>query len=206
MGLFIVFEGCDGSGKSTQAALLLDILQAEGHQVIMSREPGGTPFGESLRNLIKSSNDLDPLSKLLLISSSRTHLVKSIIQPALDSGRTVVCDRFAPSTIAYQGYGSNIDLAFIDQLNQFAIDDTVPDLVILLDMPVETSLGRKTELVKDSFEKENVTFHNRVRQGYLEQAKSDPAHWLVLDGTKNKDTLFQMVWQRVSTLINATKQ
>ena len=205
MGFFIVFEGCDGSGKSTQAALLLATLEANGHPVIMSREPGGTPFCESLRDLIKSSNDLDPLSKLLLISSSRTHLVKSIIKPALDSGRTVVCDRFTPSTIAYQGYGSNIDLQFIDQLNQFAVSNTVPDLVILLDMPVETSLGRKTERVKDSFEKEDISFHKKVRRGYLEQAKKDPLHWLVLNGTTDKHTLSQLVWQQVSTLMNATQ-
>ena len=206
MGLFIVFEGCDGSGKSTQAALLLDILEAEGHSVIMCREPGGTPFGESLRGLMKSSNNLDPASQLLLISSSRTHLVKNTIKPALDSGVTVVCDRFTPSTIAYQGYGSNIDLAFIDQLNQFAVNNTVPDLVILLNMPVETSLGRKTEIIKDSFEKENISFHKRVRRGYLDQAKKDSSRWLVLDGTKDKDTLSQIVWQRVSALINTVKQ
>ena len=206
MGLFIVFEGCDGSGKSTQAALLLDILEAEGHSVIMCREPGGTPFGESLRGLMKSSNNLDPASQLLLISSSRTHLVKNTIKPALDSGVTVVCDRFTPSTIAYQGYGSNIDLAFIDQLNQFAVNNTVPDLVILLNMPVETSLGRKTEIIKDSFEKENISFHKRVRRGYLDQAKKDSSRWLVLDGTKDKDTLSQIVWRRVSALINTVKQ
>ena len=122
----------------------------------------------------------------------------------MESGRTVVCDRFTPSTIAYQGYGSNIDLQFIDQLNQFAVSNTVHDLVILLDMPVETSLGRKTERVKDSFEKEDISFHKKVRHGYLEQAKKDPLHWLVLNGTTDKHTLSQLVWQQVSTLMNAT--
>ncbi len=143
MACFIVFEGGDGSGKSTQARSLNRRLRRRGLPVLLTREPGGTPAGESIRRWLKGRLILQPLSELLLFEAARTQLVASVIRPGLDGGSTVISDRHTASTMAYQGYGRGLDLGLIRQLNQIATGGLVPDLTVLLDLPAQIGLSRR---------------------------------------------------------------
>ena len=197
LGLFIVFEGGEGSGKSTQAKALSRRVQRAGYPVIFTREPGGTSIGDVLRRLIKNSPGLDPLTELFLIESARAQLVHQVIAPALQRGETVICDRFIPSTVAYQGGGRGVDIELIHRVNREATAGLRPDMVIFLDLPVEVGLRRLKGPRPDNFERQDVEFHRRVRESYLTQAREDPERWLVLDGTKSKATLSRAIWERV---------
>ncbi len=201
MAALIVFEGGDGSGKSTQSRYLLRRLRREGYPAVSTREPGGTPSGNVVRRWLKSYKDLTPLSELLLFEAARSQLVSTVILPSLQAGTTVVCDRHTASTVAYQGYGRGLDLEVIRQLNQMAVGNLAPDLTILLDLPVELALKRREAGNGDVFDTAPVEFHRRVREGYLAQVAEAPQQWLVLDATQPPRTLAQEVWTIVQPLL-----
>ncbi len=204
MSLFITFEGGEGCGKSFQAKALYQKLSKLAIPVVLTHEPGGTPLGDEISHWLKwdEDSDMTPLTELLLFNASRAQLVTEVIRPGLESGQIVICDRFADSTTAYQGYGKGIDLEIVKKLNNAATQGLSPDLTILLDISAEEGLARKQVERQDRFEKENVTFHERVREGYLEMAKSEPARWLVVDASQNKEKIAGIIWQRVSQLLH----
>jgi len=182
MSLFITFEGIEGSGKTTQIRLLAERLSGAGRSVVATREPGGCPIADAIRQILlhPGNNALVPRAELLLYAAARAQHVDEIIQPALREGKIVLCDRFTDATTAYQGYGRSLDLEMIDRLNRLATDGLFPDLTILLDMSAEEGLRRaKRRNVEqdlgdeDRFEQESLSFHRRVRQGYLALASRE---------------------------------
>jgi dTMP kinase len=205
LALFVCFEGGEGSGKSTQAKALYRHLLKVGTPVVLCHEPGTTPMGREVRHLLKSSKgtEISPLAELFLIAAARAQLVKELIRPNLDRGTAVVCDRYADSTVAYQGYGRGIDMKVIQAVNNSATQGLLPDLVVLLDIPVEVGLARKKSAKLDRFEAEEVSFHQQVRRGYLEIAHADPKCWLVIDATLPKGEIRRRVWDRVSDLLQS---
>ena len=202
MGAFIVFEGGEGAGKTTQAAILARRLSREGYQRVLTHEPGGTPLGEAVRRWVKRGPGLTPLAELLLFTAARAQHVEEVIAPALGSGQVVICDRFVASTVAYQGYGRGLDIGLIEQLSQAATRGLTPDLTLLLDIRAEGGLGRKPVQRGDTFESEAQEFHERVRKGYHAQAASDPQRWHVVDGTLGKDDVAAAVWEKVQPLLS----
>ena len=202
MSLFIVFEGGEGCGKTTQVRALARRLKRRGYPVRVVREPGGTPAGEMVRRLLKSGEPLSPVAELLLFGASRAMLVEQRIRPALQQGHIVVCDRFSPSTVAYQGAGRGLGWAVVDQVNRVATGGVDPTLTVLLDLPPQEGL-RRIGAVQDRFEEETIAFHERVRKAYLDQANKAPASWLVLDGTRSVRQTGDAVWQRVRSLLKA---
>ncbi|WP_325048590.1 dTMP kinase [Salinibius halmophilus] len=181
MAKFIVLEGSEGVGKSTNLALIADILAAHG-DVVQTREPGGTPLAESIRQLLLSKQEDAPvpLAELLLMFAARAQHIEKKIKPALAQGQWVLCDRFTGSTRAYQGFGREMGLQAIDQLAELVHSDCQPDLVIYLDAPVEVGLQRAGQRSQpDRFESEKLEFFNKVRQGYLAQAETDPSWWVI---------------------------
>ena len=201
MALFIVFEGGDGSGKSTQARSLSQRLVRRGIPVLLTREPGGTPAGESIRRWLKGQRNFQPMSELLLFEAARAQLVGSVIRPGLDGGTTVICDRYTASTVAYQGYGRGLDLSRILQLNEMATGGLVPDLIVLLDLPPQVGLSRRGAAGTDPFESAPEEFQQKVRKGYLSQAAQDPERWLVLDGIRPQRELSREIWAKIQPLL-----
>jgi dTMP kinase len=201
LGAFLVFEGGEGTGKSTQSRRLHGRLIEQGIRTILTHEPGGTPLGEQLRRSVKQEPDLDIGTELFLILAARSRIVNQVIAPALARGEVVVCDRFALSTLAYQGWGRGLDLDLLRRLNDLATNGATPDLVVLLDMEVEAGLARKPGGGIDNFESESIEFHNRVREGYLTLASENPDRWLVVDATLPPDRVEETIWERVSALL-----
>ncbi|MCE2404932.1 MAG: dTMP kinase [Dehalococcoidia bacterium] len=206
MGAFIVLEGGDGAGKTTHAALLAGRMRRRGRTVLVAREPGGTPLGRALRGWLKGGRPTTPLAELLLFSAARAEIVHRVILPALRTGATVVCDRFAASTVAYQGYGRGLDLDLIHTLNLQASQGLRPDLTVLLDVPAEAGLARKEPGSRDRFESEVVEFHRRVRSGYLSLASSARGDWAVLDGTGSKADVASLVWKTVQPFLDTSRK
>ena len=198
---FIVFEGGDGSGKSTQIKRLSGRLLRREHPYIITREPGGTPLGEQLRKILKTRTDLSPLGELLLFVAARQQLVTQIIEPAIRSGKNILSDRFTASTIAYQGYGRGLNISNIVSLNKLATGQIEPDLNILLDLAPEVALSRISERKKDSFDNSELSFHKRVRQGFIDQAQSNKSKWFVLDTNLPAQQLSIEIWHKVKTLL-----
>ncbi len=197
--LFIAFEGLDGCGKSLQAQTLYSNLQSRTIPSILLHEPGSTPLGEEINRLLKWSGKiaLDPLTELLLFNASRAQLVKEVIIPSLDQGMVVVIDRFTDSTLAYQGYGRELDLEMVTEINNIATRGCQPDYSILLDISPEEALKRQ-KAGKDRFEAENPAFHRKIRQGYLTIAEEEPERWLVIDATLSKDIISQIIRENVN--------
>ena len=184
-GLFVTMEGVEGSGKSTQIALLKDYLQTKGRSVDVTREPGGTPIGEAVRTvLLDPANDaMDSMAELLLYEAARAQHVAQLIRPALDRGAIVICDRFSDSTTAYQGAGRGLSKEDMDRLHGLATRGLVPDLTILIDLPVAEGLSRaKRYRDGDRIELEPEEFHERVRQAFLRLAKDEPDRVKIVDG------------------------
>ena len=200
-GVFITFEGGEGSGKSTQANLLSERLRQSGIDVLPLREPGGTLLGEELRQLLLQSKEpLSAPAELLLFLAARSELVTKVIRPALESGCTVVCDRYSDSTFAYQGYGRGLDLGIIRSLNDFATAGLKPDLTVLLDVPVELGRKRKNQ-DDDAFIREDLEFHQRVLLGFRKLAHDEPERWLVVDGGQPARKIREIVEGRVKRLL-----
>ena len=195
-GHFIAFEGGEGSGKSTQARRLAERL---GTQALLTFEPGDSPLGADVRRLVLDSPALDitPRAEALLMAADRAQHVAEVIEPALDAGRTVVCDRFAGSSIAYQGYGRQLPADEVEQLSRWATEGRWPDLVVLLEVPpdaAEARLGR----AKDRLESAGDAFHRRVHDGFLLQAMEDPDRWAIVDGRGTEDEVAAAIWDVVS--------
>jgi len=200
---FITFEGGEGCGKSTQARLLYRRLSELAIPVLLTHEPGVTALGKKITRLLKWSDSvaISPMAELLLFNTSRVQLVTEVIRPNLEKGTVVICDRYADSTTAYQGYGRGLDMAMVATANRAGTTGLIPSLTIFLDMPVEAGLARKTGAKKDRFEAESMSFHRRVREGYLELVKAEPERWLVVDATQSKGNIAGIIWQRVSRLL-----
>ncbi len=206
-GVFITLEGPDGAGKSTQATLLANRMRAAGVDLTVTREPGGTPLGERVRAvLLEWSAAHDPLADALLFNAARHQLVTDVIAPALSGGGTVLCDRFADSTLAYQGYGSGASLATLKSLAEIATGGQRPTRTVLLDLPVEAGLARRRggpaeELTRfETSAAHDAAFHERVRAGYLELAAAEPARWRVVDASRSPQEVANLVWEAVSDL------
>ncbi len=202
MGLFITFEGGEGCGKSTHSRLLLKKLEQRNIPVVLTHEPGGTALGDELRKALKKRRNsfISPQSELFLVAASRAQLVTELIRPALEEGKVVLCDRFTYSTMAYQGYARGLDFTAIQMVNNMATRNLNPDLVILLDISPEQGLARKRSL-EDRFELEDLSFHERVRDGYLKMAAAEPDRWLVIDASLPKGKVAKIIWNRVSQLL-----
>ncbi len=203
MSLFITFEGGEGCGKTTQSRILYQRLKRLLIPAILIHEPGGTPLGERVRRLLKQSRDIPiaPLAELLLFNASRSQLVKDVIQPCLKEGKIIICDRFIDSTIAYQSYGRGLDPNLVKEVNRIASQEHQPDITFLLDIPPEIGLSRKEAVAEDRFEKEDLEFHGRVRQGFLKLAEEEPQRWVVIDSRLSKSQIASTIWEKTRSLI-----
>jgi dTMP kinase len=184
MSLFISLEGPDGGGKSTQARLLVDYLKGRGLNVLLTREPGGTPIGDQIRRTLMDlgNTGMDPRTEILLFSASRSQIVHQVIRPHLEANGVVVCDRFYDSTLAYQGYGHGLDLGALRAITEFATGGLRPDLTLLLDLPAKAGLERRRGGGQwNRLDAYDLPFHQRVRQGYFELAKAEPERWVKID-------------------------
>lgn len=190
--MFITLEGPEGSGKSTQIKRLAKRLELMGFPVITTREPGGTPIGDQIRQvLVRMENkELHPRTEILLFLAARAQLVEQLIKPALQDGKIILCDRYGDSTLAYQGYGHGLDLEKLRQMLNFATDHLKPDLTILLDLDVKLGLMRKkAEDEWNRLDAYEVLFHERVREGYLNLAREEPDRWRIVDASQGIDAV-----------------
>jgi len=199
--LFIAIEGGEGFGKTTQAKELYERLIREGIPAALTHEPGGSPLGEEISKWLRSADNITPHTELLLFCASRSHLVSEVIAPNLERGTVVICDRYEGSTLAYQGYGRSLGLADVEKVNELATRGLHPDLVVLLDLPVEEGFHRLGARNRDRFEQEESAFHQRVREGYLKMAQADPDRWFVVDASLPAKKISQLIWERVKPLL-----
>ena len=214
-GLFITFEGTEGSGKSTQISLLAEHLRAMGRSVRTLREPGGTPIGEEIRHTLKHSADNDamtPETELLLMNASRAQLVREVIRPALASGEIVLCDRFYDSTMAYQGYGRGLDLHWVRKIIEFAVGELRPDLTLLLlvshDVSEERLLARQSTLpfMRDRIEEADHTFFERVAKGYHLIAASEPQRVRSITASGKVEDVRAAIWKVTEPFLIASTE
>jgi dTMP kinase len=225
-GLFITFEGTEGSGKSTQIVTLFNRLRALGHSVRVLREPGGTAIGEEIRHTLKHSeanHAMTSEAELLLMNASRAQIVREVIRPALANGEIILCDRFYDSTTAYQGYGRGLNLQKVAEIIDFAVGETRPDLTLLLHVPIEISEARRKsrqatlievphkerkstplpfdEKLRDRMEEADRSFFERVEKGYEAAAAAEPERIQRIDATQSKESISEEVWRRVEPLL-----
>lgn len=202
-GVFITFEGSEGCGKTTQIKSLSNKLKTLGKNVEITREPGGTQIGESIRHLLQdplNADKITPITELLLFSACRSELSERIIKPALARGDFVVCDRFYDSTYVYQGIGRSLNLSYIEQLKTISVGTLIPDLTIILDLNASTGLERaenRQSGTLDRIEAESLQFFEKIRQGYLDLAKSEPERFFVIDGSLSVQEIESIIWDEV---------
>ena len=206
MGLFVTFEGPEGSGKTTQIRLLAEWLRQRGADVLLTREPGGTRIGDAVRGLLldPANTEMRAETEFLLFSAARAQIVGQIIRPHLAQGGVALCDRFADSSLAYQGYGRRLDLATLKVVTAFATGGLTPDLTVCLDLPVIEGLRRKQggdQIKWNRMERERLEFHERVRAAFLSLAAADPSRWLVLDALRGVDEVQGEIRRRVADLL-----
>tara|TARA_B100000745_G_scaffold97721_1_gene62104 strand:- start:1592 stop:2203 length:612 start_codon:yes stop_codon:yes gene_type:complete len=202
LSLFIVFEGLDGSGKSTQQQLLNDKLQFDKISNISFREPGSTVVGEKIVKILQSDQKLSPLSELLLFYVSRSAIIEEKIKPALANYDVVICDRYFYSSVAYQGYGRGMNIGFINQINDEVVKNIIPDLIFYMDISWEEKKKRKGININDRFEKEDRVFHNKVRSGYKSMAKKDSDKWKIIDAEENIENISSFIYETVKYNLN----
>ncbi|RKQ63381.1 dTMP kinase [Thermovibrio guaymasensis] len=203
--MFITFEGIEGCGKTTQAKLLYQWLIDRGKETILTREPGGTPSAEELREFIlrEREENFPPFSELCLYIAARGFHVENLIRPALKEGSFVICDRFSDSTLAYQGFGRGIDVDLIEKMNREATGGLKPNLTFLIDLPVEVAFERLKGKKKDRLEMESLEFHRKVREGFLKIAEKENDRVVVIDGRKSVDEIFNKVVKEVQRRLGA---
>ncbi len=204
--LFVTFEGIEGCGKSTQVERLAKRLAQAGREVATLREPGGTPIGEAIREVVKhppGGAPISPDAELLLMNASRAQLVQEAIRPALANGAVVLCDRFYDSSLAYQGFGRGLDLAKVQQAIDLAVGDTKPNLTLLLDIPLSVSQARvsdrhqSTGEIQDQFDESGAKFFERVLDGFHTLAKAEPARFRIINGNQSLDTVTEEIWDSI---------
>lgn len=197
--MFITFEGVEGAGKSTQIRCLADILSAKGYPVVTTREPGAGHIGQQIRQIILADHQVVPEAELLLYAADRAQHVRTLIRPALAEGKVVVCDRYADSTVAYQGYGRGLPMATIETLNQIATGGLKPDFTVLLDLDPAAGLARsKARALLDRMEQESLAFHQRVRHGFLQLARQEPDRFQVFDALGEVEDICEAIWQTLA--------
>ncbi|WP_307845037.1 dTMP kinase [Actinotalea solisilvae] len=199
-GVLISFEGGDGVGKSTQLGLLADRLVGLGHEVVRTREPGGTPLGVELRDAVLHGDHVSARTEALLYATDRAHHVDTVIRPALERGAVVLTDRYLDSSVAYQGNGRDLGADEVERLSLWATDGLLPDLTVLLDLDPRVGLSRLTG-APDRLESAGLDFHVRTRQAFLDRAAADPGRWLVLDAARDADEVHADVAARVDALL-----
>ncbi|MFO7971997.1 MAG: dTMP kinase [Desulfobacterales bacterium] len=213
--MFISFEGIDGSGKTTQINHMVKFLQDNRHSCVITREPGGTRIGEKIRAILLDpiSKDMDPLTELLLYTADRAQHIKEFVSPFLSAGKTVLCDRFYDATVVYQGFARGIDVGLIDKLHKLLFGNLKPDITILLDLPPEKGLSRAWKQIKNGdrenvetrFEKEELSFHNKVRSGYLELARLEPGRFRVIDASMDENQVRNEIIKILSGAMNPNR-
>ncbi len=188
--MFITLEGPEGSGKTSQLPTLAEYLRAEGYEVVVTREPGGTTVGDQIRDVLMNLENVSilPRTEILLFLAARAQHVEGLIRPALEAGKLVLCDRFGDSTLAYQGYGHQTDLETLRFLLNYSTGGLKPDLTLLLDVPVKAGLARKLDNTQEwnRLDAYAEAFHERVRQGYLSLAREEPERWVLIDATQDQ--------------------
>ena len=203
-GLFITFEGGDGSGKTTQINLLASWLESEGHTVVITREPGGTDLGTELRNIILHREGfIAPRAEALLYAADRSHHIHTLVRPALKRGEIVVQDRYLDSSVAYQGAGRVLDPTEVREISLWATENLMPDLTVVLDVPASVAKERQAagERQYDRLEAEAEDFHTRVRESYLALAAEEPERFLVIDGESSIEEIHEAIVAKVSDLL-----
>lgn len=192
MSFFLTLEGPEGGGKSTQARLLAEHLKAQGHDLLFTREPGGTDIGDQIRHVIMSLDNkrMSPQAEFLLFSASRAQVVREVIRPHLERDGLVISDRFFDSSLAYQGYGHGLDLDTLRAVTEFVTGGLLPDLTLLLDLSAEDGLKRRrSDGSWNRLDDYDLAFHERVRQGYLQLAEADPQRWVRIDASGDPDAV-----------------
>jgi len=208
--MFLTLEGIEGSGKTTQINNIYRFLENKGHNCVITREPGGTKIGRKIRSILldPENKGLEPMAELLLYFSDRVEHVKKLIKPALAEGKTVICDRYFDATLVYQGYARGLDIKLITRLHELVLDGLKPDITLLLDLSPETGLSRAWEQIGNGsrsgdetrFEKEALSFHEKIRAGYLELARLEPQRFRVIDASQEKNKV-QMDIEKVLALL-----
>lgn len=193
-GKFVTIEGPDGAGKTTQVKKISDYLKSRGFKVLVTREPGGTPLGEKLREVLLTSEGESPVpeAEALIYAASRAQLVKKVIEPALDKGFTILCDRFVDSSLAYQGWARGLGIEELARINGWFLQDIWPDLTIVLDIDPAQSLNRLSGK-KDRLENETLDFHRKVREGFLKLKDLYPQRIKIVDAAQNPDAIFKTI-------------
>lgn len=203
-GLFVTAEGTDGSGKTTQIALMKDYLQRKGYEVLLTREPGGTEIGEKIRTIIldPQNKGMSETTEMILYAAARAQLVYEVIRPALDMGRIVICDRFIDSSYAYQGFGRGIDKNIIEEINRAALGGLVPDITFFFDISPEIALKRRIESTgRDRIESEEMDFHMRVYRGYKELAILYPERIRTIDSRRSVEEISEDIIASIDKFI-----
>ena len=211
--MFISFEGIEGSGKTTHVKHTVRFLKDKGHDCVITREPGGTRIGEKIRAILldPSSKEMDPLTELLLYTADRSQHIKELISPLLSAGKTVVCDRYYDATVVYQGYARGLDTELILRLHRLLFENLKPDITLLLDLPPEIGLSRAwkqidqgdRDRVETRFEEETLSFHKKVRSGYLEMARLEPERYRIIDASQEPDQVRKEITRTLSEEIDA---
>ena len=203
-GYFITFEGGEGAGKSIQVEILTSHLREDGYPVVVTREPGGTRIGEQIRTITHNQEnvDLDPVAEAYLMGASRAQHVRELIEPALQAGKVVVCDRYVDSSIAYQGYGRKLGADTIAHLNELAVNGAIPDMTLVLDVSPQVGLERRGKTAKkDRLDFQQEDFYDRVYRGYEELAKKDPDRYVIIDASKPIEEVAMAIWKHVKTAL-----
>lgn len=203
-GIFVTIEGCEGAGKTTQAKLLADYLTTQGHQVLVTREPGGTVIGEKIRKILldRDHRELAPRVELLLYLASRSQLVSQVIKPALEEGKIVISDRFHHSSLAYQGGARALNMLLVQQINEFATEGVLPDITFLLDLPPEIGMERKGSYDEDRMEGQGIEFHQKVRLAFLSLASQEPERIVVLDADQPVEQISTSINKHMKALLD----
>jgi dTMP kinase len=202
-GRFVVLDGPDGGGKSTQVALLRDALVGSGREVLVTREPGGTAIGEKIRGILldPAHHQMTARAELFLYMASRSQLVEEVILPAVRKGAVVVCDRFLSASVAYQGAAGGLGTENVAGIGQFCIGDAQPDLTLVLDVDFDTSLRRRGTRTADRIEQRDRAYHERVRKGFLALAESDPARYKVVDAKRGVEDVHKAILELVTNVL-----